>query len=69
MPKVENTRKQRAEKLLAQLQVGPTFSNPAMFGGGPLTTAETTVQYRRWAETWILPELISLVPELRAEGK
>jgi len=65
MPKTENTRAQRAAKLLALVERGPYFADPTKFGGQPLTVQEVERQYRAWAEAWVLPELKTLVPELR----
>jgi hypothetical protein len=65
MPKVEHTRRQRAAELEAMIKNGPAFSDPTMFGGAPLTVEEVTAQYKRWAETWVLPEVTALVPELK----
>jgi len=59
MPKVTDTRKQRAAKLLEMVKRGPVFST---IGG---TQDTPTEQYQRWAESWIVAELCDLVPELR----
>jgi hypothetical protein len=59
MPKVTDTRKQRAAELLKKVKQGPHFST---IGGSQDTPTE---QYQRWAESWIVTELCDLVPELR----
>ena len=66
MPKVTNTRAQRAKDLLNMLKNGPSFSVMDFNGvTHPYKMAEQA--YRRWAESWILPELEELVPELYAQ--
>ena len=63
MPKVTNTRKQRAATLLERISHGPAFSMP--FDGSPLTVEEVNRAYRSWSQTWVLPDLLDLVSELR----
>lgn len=63
MPKLHGTRKQRATELLTRIKRGPSISAP--FDGSPLTPAEVIRIYRGWIESWILPDLTDLVPELR----
>lgn len=65
MPKINGTRKQKAAKLLGRLKCGPLFSAP--FDGSPFTKELAEQQFRNWSESWILPNLIDLVPELRKE--
>ena len=66
MPKVIDTRKQRARKLVKRLEEGPSFSHP--FGSiGTMHPKEASEQYKIWASTWIIPELKQLIPELRAK--
>ncbi len=66
MPKVTNTRKQRAQELLARLQRGPSFDDDRSQG---FDATEATRQFRMWGETWILEELKDLIPELRKGAK
>lgn len=70
MPKITNTRKQRASELLARLERGPHFdSNP---DGTSYTPGNAQEQYQLWVNSWIIGELIDLIPELRQmekEGK
>ena len=61
MPKVIDTRKQRAAKLLERIERGPSF-NPTT--GEPLTTEEAQRLYRVWMQSWILEDLIDVIPEL-----
>ena len=62
MPKVIDTRKQRAAKLLERIERGPSL-NPTT--GEPLTTEEAQRLYRVWMQSWILEDLKDLIPELR----
>lgn len=63
------TRRERAARLLALVTNGPSFSNPADFGGEPLDKAEASRQYRLWSDSWVLEELVDLVPELQTAAK
>lgn len=65
MPKVRGTRKQRAAELLDRIRRGPSFSNHTI----TFTVDEAATQYKRWSESWIVHELIELVPELKGGGK
>ena len=62
MPKVTDTRKQRAARLLERIERGPSF-NPTT--GEPLTTEEAQALYNRWMQSWILEDLKDLIPELK----
>jgi hypothetical protein len=66
MPKVIDTRKVRAAKLLERIVRGPSF-NPTI--GEPLTTEEAQRLYSVWMQSWILQDLKDLVPELREESQ
>lgn len=68
MPKVSDTRKDKAEKLLERLERGPSFYGVPMLDS-PLTPEEAERQYRRWVESWILDDLTRLVPELKNHRK
>jgi hypothetical protein len=61
MPRVYDTRKQRAVQLLLRLREGPAFG----FGNKPMTRKQAEQEYRLWSQSWMILELISLVPELR----
>jgi hypothetical protein len=65
MPRVQNTRKQRAEVLRNRLLKGPSFSQFTMT---PEAIAEAGRQFRLWSESWIIGELDDLVPELRKKA-
>ena len=54
MPKTTDTRKQRANELHMRLQRGPSLGD-----------AEMERRVRGWLETWVISEVISLVPELK----
>jgi hypothetical protein len=51
------TRDRRMAELLRQLHDGPSFVGEF---GKEFTEAEATRQFRLWAETWIVPEVIGL---------
>lgn len=61
MPKVIGTRKQRASELLDRIRRGPSFSEI----GRTFTIAEADAQYKVWSESWIIQELLQLIPELK----
>ena len=61
----EETRKYRAREVRRRLALSPCFSYA--IGGGELTPAEAAHQYKLWVESWILPELDDLLPELRRD--
>lgn len=71
MPKLDNTRKLRAAKLLRMLEDGPTFSPLSLTcdqtGRKPFEIYSE--DYRRWAQSWIIDELKYLVPELKDANK
>lgn len=62
MPKVVGTRKQKAAELKEMLQRGPAFTN---LQGGEYTTEEARQTFLQWSNTWIIPLVNELVPELR----
>jgi len=62
MPKISNTRKERAAELYGRLLRGPTLSN---IGADPFTPERATADVRRWLDSWITPEVLDLVPELK----
>ncbi len=64
MPKVNGTRKQRAEELLARLQRGPIIGDVTRHDG-LIEQDQVRREYRCWAGSWVLTELCQLVPELR----
>ena len=68
MPKVGDTRKDRAEKLLAMVTRGPSFSKIRPPSLPPFSPDEASAEYRMWAESWVLEELRALVPELRKKS-
>jgi len=68
MPKAVDTRKQRANELLARIKRGPFFSStPGL--DGPYSPKLAAEGYKLWMESWIKNELIQLVPELRKAKK
>lgn len=62
MPKVYDTRRHKAKALLDRLTRGPSFSSAP---GEDLWEGEAARQFRNWSESWVLPVLKELVPELR----
>lgn len=62
MPKVHNTRKQRAELLLKRLEEGPAFG--FSLRSWSFNPKEAKRRYKLWAETWIIPEVKALIKEL-----
>ena len=62
MPKVTNTRKQRANELLERLKRGPSLSAHRM---GMHSAREAEAQVKIWLGSWVIHEVIDLVPELR----
>jgi hypothetical protein len=65
MPRKANTRKQRAKNLLRLLETGPVYTPHV--GPNPFTVDEATERYKTWVNSWILPEVKDLIPELRNE--
>lgn len=57
------TRKQRADELMRRLERGPSF------GHWQFTPAEAEARTRLWIDTWIIPIVKSLVPELKEGSK
>jgi hypothetical protein len=66
MPKVYNTRRQRAEQLLDRLRRGPSLSPHRM---GASSCREAEAQVKNWLSAWIVDEVIDLVPELRQRNR
>jgi hypothetical protein len=67
MPKVHDTRKQKAKELLRMVTNGPSFSLDFPFSSPErdkyLKLAEK--DYRLWSSSWIIPKLKELIPELK----
>lgn len=61
MPKSYDTRVQRATRLLRLISEGPSFRT---FTPSDASTS-VSAQYKLWADTWVLPLVKALVPELR----
>ena len=62
MPKIYNTKKQRAEELLKRLQQGPSFVG---YKNSELTQKEVERRVKIWLDSWITPEVIRLIPQLK----
>jgi hypothetical protein len=59
MPKVTGTRDHNARELFTRLQRGPAALRN--------TTGCTVEDYNLWFSTWILPQIIDLIPQLRKD--
>jgi hypothetical protein len=66
MPKVIDTRKQKAKELLDMLERGPAFSDTFCES---FTVDEAKRQYQLWTNSWIIPVAKRLIPELKEKGK
>jgi hypothetical protein len=66
--KVVNTRKQKIAELTRMIKDGPAFSSLIM-PGGQFDQSMTSEDYQRWAETWVMPLINDLVPELKKQKK
>ena len=72
MPKITNTRAQRAAELLKTIERGPSSLDDVphdRITGELMTAAELRRTYALWFTTWIRRELVDLVPELRTAAK
>lgn len=63
------TRKQRAAELLERVRRGPALSDIGKSAEHGRALAEAQRGYRIWADTWIIPGLVALIPELKGTGK
>jgi hypothetical protein len=59
MPKLTGTRDHKARDLFTKVQRGPASLND--------TTGCNREQYNLWVSTWVLPQLIELIPQLRKD--
>lgn len=62
MPKTKGTRKQQALELLKDAQTGPRFDDTF---AGRYSPMHAKNEYLLWAETYIIPQLKKLIPELK----
>ena len=62
MPKVTDTRKHKAAELMRLLENGPSLS---IIGQDTMTAEEAEKGHKRWAESWVIPLVKKLVPELK----
>ena len=62
MPKIYDTRKDKALALIRSVQQGPKLTN---FDHHELTIEEFEQHYKMWSQSWIIPALIELIPELK----
>lgn len=69
MPKTTDTRKQKAIELLRMLESGPAFSYDVFPLENPnKPDNEISRSYRIWVNSWIIPIIKELIPELRKKG-
>lgn len=71
MPKVRDTRKQKARELLRTATEGPHFSMGFPFDNSAERDKYIELakkDYRLWSSSWIIPRLKELIPELRERG-
>jgi hypothetical protein len=68
MPKIRDTRKDKAKELLEMVLRGPS-TNFNIFKHEPPTDENINRQYKLWATTWVVPLLKELVPELKQANK
>jgi hypothetical protein len=61
---MKKTRAEAASELKERVLRGPVFSD---FAGIAFTKDRATEEYQRWAESWVLPLIERLVPELKQE--
>lgn len=66
MPKVYDTRKQKAAELLRLVEQGPSFSH---WNYAERKHPESTAKahFKVWSESWVIPLVKELVPELRVK--
>jgi hypothetical protein len=62
LPAAAICRSQRAKELLALVLAGPLFIEP--HNRSIFTAEQARSRYRRWAEMWVVHELLQLIPEL-----
>lgn len=62
MPKTTNTRAQRANELHKMLQRGPSLG---IRPDEMLTAEKAEARVRAWLQSWILPEALALISELK----
>jgi hypothetical protein len=59
---MKKTRKQHAAELLRLIENGPSLGGLCI---GPFTHEEAMQRTKLWLATWVLPEVLALVPEAR----
>ena len=61
--KINGTRKQKATELLRTLEQGPVFYSARL-----MTVQEAQEHVHLWLNSWIIPKVKELVPELRRQN-
>jgi hypothetical protein len=67
--KVRNTRRQKALELLETVRQGPTFLKDVVPSEKAPFTTDPIRNYALWVDTWVIPALNELIPELKAIKK
>jgi hypothetical protein len=76
MPKLTNTRAQRAAQLRKRLEIGPSinFIGLRLPSGHTIDHADAAAieseirrRFQSWSETWLIPDAVSLIRELQAD--
>jgi hypothetical protein len=67
MPKTTDTRKHKVAELLRLLRNGPSYNEN--FDDTPFTAAQAAREFKLWSESWVLPVVHELVPELHVKKK
>ena len=62
MPKITNTRLDRAQALLQRMAIGPYIVTDH---GQPKSDPNFQKNYRIWFDSWVLPDITTLIPEFR----
>lgn len=63
MPKVTHTRTVRSEQLLERLKRGPALNH--IMTSDAFTPEQARQSVMLWLNTWVIPEVEDLIPELR----
>lgn len=65
MPKTSGTRREAAHELRRRLRDGPAISFTRVDDTWDHPDRGFAAQYKLWSESWILPEIDRLIPELK----
>jgi hypothetical protein len=65
MPKIYDTRKDKADELLKMLTNGPAAFHSWFLAPTSRPEQDARRRYNIWTRSWIIPAVIALVPELK----